>query len=383
MMRDVFIVGVGQTPVGEHWDLGLRELGRSAVEDALADARIEAVDALYAGNMLGGAINGQENVATLLADAAGLLPAEAWKVEAACASGAAAVRAAAMAVASGAQEIAVAVGVEKMTDGSSAAVSAALATAADQDYEASHGLSFVSLSALLMRRYMHETEQPREAFAPFAMLAHQNAAANPRAMFREPISAEAFATCALVADPIGILDAAPVCDGAAAVVLCSKNTVRPHHKPVRISGSAVASDTISLAARPDILNLRSAGRSASRALAAAGCNLEDIDLFEAHDAFTIITVLSLEACGFAKRSDVLKRAAEGQFSRTGLLPISTFGGLKARGHPVGASGAYQIVEAVLQLRGEAGLNQVRPARHALTQSIGGHGSIAVAHVLEA
>ena len=383
MMRDVFIVGVGQTPVGEHWDLGLRELGRSAVEDALADARIEAVDALYAGNMLGGAINGQENVATLLADAAGLLPAEAWKVEAACASGAAAVRAAAMAVASGAQEIAVAVGVEKMTDVSSAAVSAALATAADQDYEASHGLSFVSLSALLMRRYMHETEQPREAFAPFAMLAHQNAAANPRAMFREPISAEAFATCALVADPIGILDAAPVCDGAAAVVLCSKNTVRPHHKPVRISGSAVASDTISLAARPDILNLRSAGRSASRALAAAGCNLEDIDLFEAHDAFTIITVLSLEACGFAKRSDVLKRAAEGQFSRTGLLPISTFGGLKARGHPVGASGAYQIVEAVLQLRGEAGLNQVRPARHALTQSIGGHGSIAVAHVLEA
>ena len=383
MMRDVFIVGVGQTPVGEHWDLGLRELGRSAVEDALADARIEAVDALYAGNMLGGAINGQENVATLLADAAGLLPAEAWKVEAACASGAAAVRAAAMAVASGAQEIAVAVGVEKMTDASSAAVSAALATAADQDYEASHGLSFTSLSALLMRRYMHETEQPREAFAPFAMLAHQNAAANPRAMFREPISAEAFATCALVADPIGILDAAPVCDGAAAVVLCSKNTVRPHHKPVRISGSAVASDTISLAARPDILNLRSAGRSASRALAAAGCNLEDIDLFEAHDAFTIITVLSLEACGFAKRSDVLKRAAEGQFSRTGLLPISTFGGLKARGHPVGASGAYQIVEAVLQLRGEAGLNQVRPARHALTQSIGGHGSIAVAHVLEA
>jgi len=383
MMRDVYIVGVGQTPVGEHWDLGLRELGRSAVEDALADARIEAVDALYAGNMLGGAVNGQENVATLLADAAGLLPAEAWKVEAACASGAAAVRAAAMAVASGAQEIAVAVGVEKMTDASSAAVSAALATAADQDYESSHGLSFVSLSALLMRRYMHETEQPREAFAPFAMLAHQNAAANPRAMFREPISAEAFATCALVADPIGILDAAPVCDGAAAVVLCSKDTVRAHHKPIRISGSAVASDTISLAARPDILNLRSAGRSASRAFAAAGCNPEDIDLFEAHDAFTIITALSLEACGFAKRSDVLKRAAEGQFSRTGLLPISTFGGLKARGHPVGASGAYQIVEAVLQLRGEAGLNQVRPARRALTQSIGGHGSIAVAHVLEA
>jgi acetyl-CoA C-acetyltransferase len=383
MMRDVFIIGVGQTPVGEHWDLGLRELGRSAIEDALADARIEAVDALYAGNMLGGCVNGQENVATLLADAAGLLPAEAWKVEAACASGAAAVRAATLAVASGAQEIAVAVGVEKMTDASSGVVAAGLATAADQDYEASHGLSFVSLSALLMRRYMHETEQPRAAFAPFVVSAHKNAAANPRAMFREPLNAEAFATCAMVADPIGILDAAPICDGAAAVVICSKETVRPHHKAIRIAGSSVASDTISLASRPDILSLRSAARSSARAFAAAGCSQGDIDLFEAHDAFTIITALSLEACGFAKRSEVLKRAGEGYFARGGPLPISTFGGLKARGHPVGASGTYQIVEATLQLRGEAGANQVTPARRALTQSIGGHGSIAVAHILEA
>jgi len=213
--------------------------------------------------------------------------------------------------------------------------------------------------------------------------AHKNAAANPRAMFREPLSVDAFATCAMVADPIGILDAAPVCDGAAAVVICSKETVRPHHKAIRIAGSSVASDTIALAARPDILTLRSAARSSARAFAAAGCSQGDIDLFEAHDAFTIITALSLEACGFAKRSEVLKRAGEGYFARGGPLPISTFGGLKARGHPVGASGTYQIVEATLQLRGEAGANQVTPARRALTQSIGGHGSIAVAHILEA
>jgi acetyl-CoA C-acetyltransferase len=383
MMRDVFIIGVGQTPVGEHWDLGLRELGQSAIEDALCDAGIEAVDALYAGNMLGGCVNGQENVATLLADAAGLLPAEAWKVEAACASGGAAVRAATLAVASGAQELAVAVGVEKMTDAPSAAVAAGLATAADQDYEASHGLSFVSLSALLMRRYMHETGQPREAFAPFVVSAHQNAGGNPRAMFREPVTADAFAKCPMVSDPIGVLDAAPVCDGAAAVVVCSKETVRPHHRAIRIAASSVASDTISLAARPDILALRAAARSASRAYASAGCQPKDIDLFEAHDAFTIITALSLEACGFIERKDALEKAAEGYFARGGVLPISTFGGLKARGHPVGASGAYQIVEAVLQLRGEAGPNQVRPARRALTQSIGGHGSIAVSHILEA
>src|SRR5947199_205933 len=264
------------------------------------------VDALFVGNMLGGAVNGQENLGALLADAAGLLPAEAWRVEAACASGGAAVRAGALAVASGAYDVALAVGVEKMTDGAPEQVTAGLAAAADQDYEASHGLGFTALSALLMRRYMEETGQGREAFAPFAVTAHRNAAANPRAMFREPITAEAFARCPVVAAPIG-----------------------------------------------------------------------------AHDAFTIITALSLEACGFAPRGQALRLAAEGCFAPGGKTPISTCGGLKARGHPVGASGAYQVVEAVLQLRGEAGANQVKGARHALTQSIGGHGSVAVTHVLEA
>jgi len=383
MTRDVYIIGTGQTPVGEHWGLGLRDLAAAAVGEAIAEALTEGVDAVYVGNMLGGCVNGQENVATLVADAAGLLPAEAMKIEAACASGAAAVRAATIAVASGAHEIAVALGVEKMTDAPSDVVSSALATAADQDFEASHGLSFVALSALLMRRYMHETEKGREAFAPFAVAAHQNAATNPRAMFREPITAEQFASCPMAAEPIGILDASPVCDGAAAVVVCSKAMLRPHHRPVRIASSSIATDTMALAARPDILNLRAAARSASRAFASAKCLPEDIDLFEAHDAFTIITALSIEACGFAPRSEVLAKAAEGYFARGGRLPISTFGGLKARGHPVGASGAYQIVEAVLQLRGDAGPNQIPRARRALTQSIGGHGSVAVAHILEA
>ncbi|PYQ22027.1 MAG: thiolase domain-containing protein [Acidobacteria bacterium] len=377
-MRDVFIVGVGQTPVGEHWDRGLRELGASAVRHALDDAGMETAEALYVGNMLGGCVNGQENVATLVADAAGLLPAEAWKVEAACASGGAAVRAAALAVASGACEAAVAAGVEKMTDGAPDGVSAGLATAADQDYEASHGMSFVALSALLMRRYMHETGAEREAFAPFAVVAHRNAATNDKAMFREPISAEQFAGSAMVASPIGILDAAPVCDGAAAVVVCSKEALRPHHEPVRIAAASVATDTIALARHGP-----HAAVSAQKAFAAAGRGPKDMDLFEAHDAFTVITALSLEACGFAKRGEALRLAAEGCVAPGGCIPISTFGGLKARGHPVGASGTYQIVEAVLQLRGKAGANQVKGARRALAQSVGGHGSVAVTHVLEA
>ena len=382
-MRDVFIVGVGQTPVGEHWDRGLRELGASAVRHALDDAGMETAEALYVGNMLGGCVNGQENVATLVADAAGLLPVEALKIEAACASGGAAVRAAALAVAAGACDVAVAAGVEKMTDGAPDGIIAGLATAADQDYEASHGMSFVALSALLMRRYMHETGAPREAFAPFAVVAHANAATNGNAMFREPISAEQFGRSALVASPIGIFDAAPVCDGAAAVVVCSQEALRAHHKPVRIAAASVATDTIALAARSDVLTLSAAAVSAQKAYAAAGRGPKDMDLFEAHDAFTIITALSLEACGFAKRGEALRLAAEGCIAPGGCIPISTFGGLKARGHPVGASGAYQIVEAALQLRGEGGENQVKGARRALAQSVGGHGSVAVTHILEA
>ncbi|HEX9941791.1 MAG TPA: thiolase domain-containing protein [Thermoanaerobaculia bacterium] len=380
---DVFIVGTGQTPVGEHWGLGLRELGAAAIRAALDDAGIDTVDALFVGNMLGGAVNGQENLGALLADAADLLPAEAWKVEAACASGGAAVRAAALSVAAGVHDVAVAIGIEKMTDAVSDQVTAGLATAADGDYEASHGLSFTALSALLMRRYMHETGAGREDFAPFAVNAHRCAAANENAMFREPISVEDFVRSPLVASPIGVLDAAPVSDGAAAVVVCAKEFVAPHHRPVRIAGVGAATDTIALAGRADLLTLGAAQQSAEKAFAASGFGPRDMDFFEAHDAFTIITALSLEACGFAPRGEALKRAAHGCFSPGGCVPLSTFGGLKARGHPVGASGAYQIVEAVAQLRGEAGPNQVPGARVALTQSIGGHGSIAVTHVLEA
>jgi acetyl-CoA C-acetyltransferase len=383
MNDDVFIIGAGQTPVAEHWNLGLRELGAMAIRQAMADAGVETVDALFVGNMLGGAANGQENLGALLADAADLLPAEAWKVEAACASGGAAVRAAALSVAAGIHEVVVAIGIEKMTDAVGDKVAAGLATASDGDYEASHGLSFVALSALMMRRYMHEMGVSREDFAPFAVNAHKNAAHNANAMFREPISAEAFARSPLVAAPIGVLDAAPVCDGAAAVVICSKEFLQSTHKPVRIAAAAGATDTIGLAGRPDLLTLGVARFSANKAYAASGFCPKDIDFFEAHDAFTIITALSLEACGFAPRGEALKRAAHGCFGSGGCVPVSTFGGLKARGHPVGASGAYQIVEATAQLRGEAGPNQVPSARVALTQSIGGHGSIAVAHILEA
>jgi acetyl-CoA C-acetyltransferase len=382
-MRDVYIVGLGLTRVKEHWGLSLRDLGASAICAALDDAQVGSADSLYVGNMLSGQVSGQENLGTLLADETGLLPIEAIKVEAACGSGGAAVRAAALAVAAGAANCAIAVGVEKMTDVPADVIAAGLATASDQDFEASFGLSFVAMAGLLMQRYLFEMRRTRADFAPFVVTAHKNAMTAAHAMFRSGVTTEQFLRSPMVASPLGVLDAAPVCDGAAAVVVCSKEFLQPHHRPIRIAASAVATDTIALSARRSLTQLKAAEISASKAYRLAQVSAKDIQLFEPHDAFTIMTALSLEACGFAKPGAALDMAAAGAFEPDGALPICSFGGLKGRGHPVGASGTYQVVEACLQLRGDAGNNQIPGAKRALTQSIGGHGSVAITHILEA
>lgn len=381
-MRPVSIIGIGQVPVDEHWDRSLRDLGVEATRAALADAGIDRVDALFAGSMLSGILCQQENLATLIADFAGFPGIEAIKIEAACASGGAVVRAAQLAVASGAHDLVVAVGVEKMTDLAIDGITAALATAADADYEAAHGVTFTALNALLMRLYMERYGYSRADFAPFVVTAHENSRANPYAMFRDPVTAEDFLDSPMVADPISILDSAPVCDGAAAVVLCP--TERAHEftrKPVKILGSATATDTIGLAPRPDPLWFKAAYESAHRAYGQADLRPEDIDFFELHDAFTIVSALSLEASCFAERGQGVRFALECNIHRNGKLPVCTMGGLKARGHPVGASGTYQIVEAAAQLRGEAGENQLANCRVGMTQSIGGMASVAVTHII--
>jgi acetyl-CoA C-acetyltransferase len=382
-MRDVFIVGLGLTQVKEHWSLSLRELGARAICAALDDAKMEFADSLYVGNMLSGQAAGQENLGAMLADEAGLVPIEAVKVEAACGSGGAAVRHAALAVASGACERVIAVGVEKMTDVPADVISAGLATASDQDFEAAFGLSFVGMAGLLMQRYLHEMGRARAAFAPLVVAAHRNAMTAEHAMFRSGVTTEQYLRSPMVSCPLGVLDAAPVCDGAAAVVICSKEALQSHHRPIRIASSAVATDTISLSARRSLTKLQAAETSAAKAFHLAQLTSADIQLFEPHDAFTIMTTLALEACGFAKPGSALDMAAAGAFEQNGALPICTFGGLKGRGHPVGASGTYQIAEACLQLRGEAGKNQIANAKRAMTQSIGGHGAVAFTHILEA
>jgi len=382
-MRDVSIIGIGQTPVGEHWDRSLRHLAYDALAAAMKDANIEWADALYVGNMLSGEISGQAHLGPLIADFAGLRGIEAVKVEAACASAAAALRQAYIGVASGLQDIVIALGVEKMTDDVGSQLTAGLASAADADYEVIHGITFVALNALIMQRYMYQYQLKREDFAGFAINAHANGAGNPNAMFQQPIRKEDFIRSHMVADPIGLLDASPMADGAAAVILCPTEQARDFtENAIRIKASAVATDSLSVHDRRDPLWLQAAEDSARKAYRQAGVGPQDIDFFELHDAFTVMSALSLEASGFAERGKGTWLARDGEICLEGRIPITTRGGLKARGHPVGATGLYQVVEAVQQLRGEAGPNQVANARLGMTQNIGGSGATIITHIFE-
>jgi acetyl-CoA C-acetyltransferase len=310
---------------------------------------------------------------------------EAVKLEAACGSGAAAFRAGLMAVASGQVEVALVIGAEKMTDKAGHDITAALATAADADYEAEQGVSFVGLNALIMQRYMHEFGWKHSDFAEFSINAHANAVHNPFARLREKISSEKFERAAMVASPINLLDASPIGDGAAATVLVPAEIVHslPRRPRMVIGGSASATDTIAVHARRDTLFLAAAAESARRCYEMAGVTPSDIDVFELHDAFSIMAALSLEACGFAERGQGVRLALDGKIATTGTVPICTRGGLKARGHPVGATGVYQIVEVVQQLRGECDGTQVEGALVGMAQNIGGSGATVLTHIIRA
>jgi len=387
-MRGVSIIGIGQSPVGELWNRSAREIAYTAVKAAMADAGIESADALFVGNMLSGALIDQEHLATLVAGYCGLYGIEAAKVEAACASGAAALRVGAMAVASGYHEVVIVAGLEKMTDTVGKDTTAGLATASDAEYEAMHGVTFVGLNALIMQRYMHEYKVPLDAFAGFSINAHRNGANNPNAMFQEAIDRNSYVNAPIIATPINIMDSSPVSDGSAAVVLVPTERVRHfttghHWGSVQILGSASANDTLAVHDRHDPLFLSAAHISSEKALRQAGVPREALDFFELHDAFTIMSALSLEANGFAKRGEGWRMAQDEIISIHGALPISTMGGLKSRGHPVGATGIYQIVESVQQLSGRAGANQIANAQIGMAQNIGGSGATIITHILGA
>ncbi len=383
-MTDVIIAGIGQTPVGEHWDISLRELGLNAIEEARKDAGGLRPQALYVGNMLAPALSRQSHVAAMIADFAGLLGIEPVSVEGAGASGGLALRQAYLAVAAGAADVALALGVEKVTDQVGPPVESALATTTDSEYEAEHGLTLTAQAALLMRRYLHEFEVDRSAFAGFPVVAHTNGVNNPNAMFRRAIGAEAYGRAGMVSEPLNMFDVAPQADGAAAVIVTRPELLPSAfpHPLIKIAGSSVVNDTLSLHDRPDPLVFRAVTASVQAVCAQAGISLEQVDFFELHDAYSIYAVMALEAAGFASRGEGWKLAQNGGLGIGGKLPIVTYGGAKARGNPGGAAGVYQAVEAVLQLRAAAGENQVEGATIALVQALGGPASTAVTHVLQ-
>jgi acetyl-CoA C-acetyltransferase len=383
-MSDVIIAGIGQTPVAEHWDVSLRDLAFRAIDAAIQDAGGLRPQALFVGNMLAPMLSGQAHLGALIADYVGLTGIEASVIEAAGASGGAAFRQAFLSVAAGGVDVALVVGVEKFTDKIGSDAESALAITTDSDYEAVQGITPVAQAALLMRRYMHEYQVEHDAFAGFPITAHANGATNPNAMFRKAIDSDVYLKAGVVSDPLNLFDVAPMADGAAAAILARRELLPAAfpHPLVRISGSSLSTDTLALHDRHDPLAFDAVRISVERACRQAGILPKDVDLFELYDGSSILAALSLEAAGFAERGRGWQLAQNGAIQLDGELPVSTFGGLKARGNAGGATGVYQIVEAVLQLRGLAGANQVPEARRAMVQSLGGPASTAVTHILE-
>ena len=382
---EVYVAGVGLTPVGEHWNTSLRELALEAIRAARQDAGGLRPQALYAANMLAPALSGQTHLGVLLADFAGLRGIEASSFEAAGASGGVALRQAYIAVRSGLIDIALVIGVEKVTDRVGASVDAAMAMAGDSDHEAVQGLTPAAQAGLLMRRYLHEYQAPADALAGFSLTAHANAVNNPNAFLRRAVSLEEYRQAPRDSDPLNVYDAAPLADGAAALILARREVLAASaDRPlIRVAGSSVAIGALALHDQPELLGLSAAEESARRAFHQAGVTPEDIDLFELHDAYSIYAALALEASGFAGRGQGWRLAAEGQIGLQGRIPVATFGGSKARGETGGATGVYQAAEVVLQVQGRAGANQVPGAEVGMAQCLGGAGATASTHIFAA
>jgi acetyl-CoA C-acetyltransferase len=385
-MRDVAVIGAGCTPFGEKWNTSFRNLFVEAGILALEDAGLagEQIDAMYVGNMSAGRFVEQEHIGALIADYAGLasyhIPST--RVEAACASGGLSFRQAVISVASGMEDIVVAAGVEKMTDVASGASVDALAGAADREWEGFVGATFPGLYAMIATDYMARYPLSREQLAQVAVKNHYNGARNPIAQFQQEITIDTVIRSSLVADPLRLFDCSPITDGAAAVVLAPLDRAREFtDTPVKVLASAQASDTITLHDRRDISTLDgtvAAGRGAFRL---AGLSSKDIDLVEVHDCFTIAEICAIEDLGFCRKGEAGKLTEEGATALHGSLPVNTSGGLKACGHPVGATGIKQVFEIVQQLRGEAGKRQIAGAEIGMTHNVGGTGATVAVHIL--
>jgi acetyl-CoA C-acetyltransferase len=381
-MENVYIAGIGQTAVGELWERSLESLSNEAIQCALKEAGKPHVDALYVGNLLASAASNQANMGTLIVSNSGLGGIETMTAEAGEASGAAALRMGYLSVKSGYVRTALVVGVEKYTDMVGSGMESITAHSMDYDHEAVQGLTPLGQAGLLMARYFDAYHPPREALGALSILAHAHAVQNPYAMYRKEISSNAYLQAGLVCDPLNLFDAAPYADGAAALLLTSDKKIgmAGGKELIEISASNSTIDALALHDRPDALAFSAVTISVQKALTQAGINWNAISLFELWDAYSIFGILTVEACGLAARGEGWRWLAEGDHSSKGRLPLVTMGGNKARGYPIGAAGVYQAVEAVQQLRGTAGENQVQGARSALVQAMGGPASNVISHI---
>jgi len=380
-MREVAMVAAGMTPFGELWGLSLRNMFVEAAAEALNQAGVDHLDDVYIGNMSGGQFVGQEHVAPLMVDHLGMAGVCATRVESACASGGAALRMGYMAVGSGMSDMVLVAGVEKMTDG--ADVTSALASAADQETEVYHGITFPGLYAMIARAHMEAHGTTEEDMAWVSVKNHAHGAKNPKAQFPRVITVDDVMNSSMVADPMRLLNCSPVSDGAAAVLLCPLDEAHKYtDHPVRITGSGQATGSMALADRKDPAVLDAVALSGERAFKMAGVAGKDIDVAEVHDCFSISEICCVEALSLVCPGEGAGAAREGVTALGGSIPVNTSGGLKAKGHPVGATGVAQAIEIFEQLRGEAGARQVAGARIGLTQNMGGSGASSVVHVFE-
>jgi len=385
-MREVAIVGIGCTKFGEMWDKSFRDLFIEAGLMALTDAEVSGaqIEALYGGNMSAGMFLEQEHIGALIADYSGLttnnIPST--RVEAACASGGLALRSGIIAVASGYHDVVISAGIEKMTDVGAEKAMDALASAADREWEAEVGATFPGLYAMMARAHMHELGTTREQLAQVAVKNHYHGSMNPRAQFRNKITIDTVINSPLVADPLRLFDCSPITDGAAAVVLVPAERAKEFtDTPIYIKAAAQASDTISLHDRRSLTSIDATTIAADRAFKMARLQRSQIDVAEVHDCFTIAEIMAIEDLGFFEKGAGGPVTLAGDTAIGGKIPINTSGGLKACGHPVGATGIKQAVEIVEQLRGDAGKRQVDGAEVGLTHNVGGTGGTVVVHIL--
>jgi acetyl-CoA C-acetyltransferase len=382
-MRDVAVIGVGMQKWGELWEKSLRDIFTESATLAIDDAGVDHIDSMYVGCMSSGLFIGQEHLGSLLADYLGVAPIPALRVESACASGGAAFRQAFFDVASGANDIVLAGGVEKMTDVDGGGATYALSTAADAEYEVYHGVTFPGLYAMIAVAHMNAYGTTREQLASVAVKNHKNGALNPRAQYPFEVTVDQVLNSVMIADPLTILDCSPITDGAAAAILCPLEMASDlsDQPPIKILSSAHATDSIALHSRRDLTWLSAVEKAGEVAYKGAGLKPSDIDFVEVHDCFTIAEICVIEALGFFDKGKGGEGAVSGETAMGGRIPVNPSGGLKSKGHPVGATGVAQIVETVEQLRGEAGERQVEGAAIGMTQNMGGTGGSCVAHIL--